>query len=374
MMHSNLGSSNPTLRGAIPTAGGTPVHPSLLAKQSPSASTPLAHAPLATVPRRGLQPASSCRVPDRAILRADDVAPWLQSEAFVRTMWFVQAVNQACAGRTASSIHAVMDRAEMQPVRSVVALLDTLDGWISAIPPEPQQGRFGNRTFRVFLGKLADEAERLVAALVGDGLRDAVPELAAYLVDAFGNATRLDYGSGHELAFVHFLGGLELVGFFGTHAEGEEGEVKDVFAGIALVAMARYLGVVRRLQTTYTLEPAGSHGVWGLDDFQFVPYYWGSAQLIDHKHLKPSAVTDKEQAEHFAKDYLYFGCIDYIYRTKQGPFFEHSPILYDISGVAQWAKVNGGMLKMYVAEVLSKFPIVQHVKFGSLFPFRPIDA
>jgi hypothetical protein len=42
----------------------------------------------------------------------------------------------------------------------------------------------------------------------------------------------------------------------------------------------RYLELVRRIQKSYTLEPAGSHGVWGLDDHQFLPYVWVISKLI----------------------------------------------------------------------------------------------
>lgn len=129
--------------------------------------------------------------------------------------------------------------------------------------------------------------------------------------------------------------------------------------------------MARKLQVVYNMEPAGSHGVWSLDDFQFLPFIFGSSQLANHKRLGPNSFVDPSQVEAYHAEYMFMGCIKFILQVKTGPFAEHSNQLWNISSVPSWSKVNGGLLKMYTAEVLDKFPVVQHVLFGSFISINP---
>jgi len=116
-----------------------------------------------------------------------------------------------------------------------------------------------------------------------------------------------------------------------------------------------YLELVRNIILTYKLEPAGSHGVWGLDDHFFVPYILGSAQLVPA--VAPGAAVPTEGSltdaplpgdiiqlptvKFLSSQNLYFSAVAFIYAMKTGPFWEHSPTLYDISGVPKgWAKIH----------------------------------
>lgn len=86
-----------------------------------------------------------------------------------------------------------------------------------------------------------------------------------------------------------------------------------------------------------------------------MPYIFGSAQLgppirspsdiasegsLDGAP-NPADVAKAVVVERERKKNMYFSAVGFIYDVKKGPFWEHSPILFDISGVkAGWAKIN----------------------------------
>jgi len=125
---------------------------------------------------------------------------------------------------------------------------------------------------------------------------------------------------------------------------------------------------------------------------------------LDHR-LRPKCILDEDILNHFAKDYLYLQAIQFIKSVRSrfgvfsrratldvndtrtslfrvvlysprgrqvkhgGSFSNYAPMLYDISQLPRWSKVNAGMLKMFMGEVLHKRPVAQHFLFGTILPY-----
>ncbi|KAF7306348.1 Serine/threonine-protein phosphatase 2A activator [Mycena indigotica] len=302
------------------------------------------------------------QVPSKAIVTPAQLEYFQTSTTHNDVLAYISVLNEAVVGVKLSS-----ECSESDGVRAVLDVLNKIESTADAIPPvDNAASRFGNPAFRTFYDRVVELSPSLHATLSIPA--EAHEEVGAYLMESWGNRTRIDYGSGMELNFLCWLMCLERLGAL------QESD----HTALVIRVFWRYLRIMRKLQSTYWLEPAGSHGVWGLDDYHFLPFLFGSAQLRGHKYIRPKAIHDAEVVEEYSKEYIYFACIQFINSIKSASLRWHSPMLDDISAVKTWDKVNSGMVKMYTAEVLGKLPVIQHFLFGSLLkyggPAAPVGA
>ncbi|THH00259.1 hypothetical protein EW026_g2255 [Hermanssonia centrifuga] len=274
--------------------------------------------------------------PRKTILTKEQLDYFQASKTHADIINFIESLNESVVGLK------LRDHCSSSPgVDALLAILDKVELAAREIPPvDNKASRFGNPAFRTFYDKVNEISPSLHESLPGLP-KDAIVEVSAYFREAWGSRTRIDYGSGMELNFLCWMLCLERL----------EVVTKEDHVALVIHVFWRYIQVMRVLQSTYWLEPAGSHGVWGLDDYHFLPFLFGSAQLRGHKYLRPKAIHDSEIVEEVSKDYMYFACIQFI------------------NSVKSWDKVNSGMLKMYSAEVLGKLPVIQHFLFGSILPW-----
>lgn len=340
--------------------GGTVTWPSTnnLRPMRPSAHSGMSLAALAPVPQARpvpvLHPPYSFQVPRKRINSQQDINHFHQSESGRTFLGFVVALSESIRG------HKLSDFCRESPlVIAILRVLELMSQWVDEIPPKQQPVRYGNPAYRDWYTRLCEQGQELMLSILPPQYSSSAGEIFLYFADSFGNATRIDYGTGHETNFAAWLLCLARLGLLNP----------DDYQAIVSRVFVAYLYLMRKLQTTYWLEPAGSHGVWGLDDYHFLPFIFGASQLIDHKYMKPKSIHNPDILENFSKEFLYLGCVEFAKSVKKGPLAEHSPMIDDISGVPTWTKVHSGMLKMYKAEVLEKVPIMQHFLFGSLIPW-----
>ncbi|KAG7972281.1 hypothetical protein I3843_07G175100 [Carya illinoinensis] len=295
------------------------------------------------------------QVPTKRIQSPNDIRRFHDSDSGKNFLGFIVALSESIRSRKIS------DPCRVSPtISSIVSTLETLIRWIDEIPPLQQAARYGNLSYRAWHDRLTESSESLMLNFIPDDLNSATIEIVPYFTDSFGNSSRIDYGTGHETNFAAWLYCITRLGLI----------MEEDYTAVVARVFVKYLELMRKLQLVYCLEPAGSHGVWGLDDYHFLPFIFGSSQLIDHKYMKPKSIHNQDILDNFSNEYLYLAGIAFVKKVKKGLFAEHSPLLDDISGVPTWNKVNSGLLKMYKVEVLEKVPIMQHFLFGSLIKWE----
>src|SRR6478735_7669710 len=228
------------------------------------------------------------KTPSRRILSKKDHDIFLSSPTYELITAWVFGLAESVVDTPNS---AVRDADLSSPLKVILHILDETEQLVAKSPPNEQGGsRFGNKAFRGLL-ELAQSNSAAWHREIGVQDEGAIAELSTYFCQSFGNGNRIDYGSGHELNFMIWLLCLYQLGLL----------KQSDFKPLILRVFVRYLEVMRVIQMTYYLEPAGSHGVWGLDDYQFLPFLFGAAQLLHHPYITPRAIHQDLTLEEFGR-------------------------------------------------------------------------
>lgn len=315
--------------------------------------------PVVTPPLRSPPPETSLKFahPTRRILSPHDHELFLQSRTHKLITAFVLNLTDSVEDRSISAV----SKEPLHPVlSSLITILSRAERAIQDCPAENTGSRFGNPAFRKYVSSVSSHAQEWHASELHIHDPQALDELTTYFSNAFGSSIRIDYGSGHELNYLIYLFCLYQLSLL----------PRETFPALVLIVFPRYLHLMRSIQETYYLEPAGSHGVWGLDDYHFLPFLFGASQLTNHPFIRPLAIHSSATIEAYADDYLYLDMVRHVNATKtvQGLRW-HSPMLDDISGVKEgWGKICNGMKRMLLSEVIGKLVVMQHFLFGGLVP------
>ncbi len=174
--------------------------------------------------------------PVKRINDSHDVPRFLTSLAYVDIGKLVMQLNHSmCPRKTETNgIEKVrtwgLDSPDIvlsEPVKRIKDMLEKIAAIIEEAPPDTGPRRFGNVSFRKWYELLETRVPELLQEYLPASILNAESsgeatsrdELYAYLLGSFGSSQRLDYGTGHELSFLAFLGCIWKLGGFSAGSE-----------------------------------------------------------------------------------------------------------------------------------------------------------
>lgn len=332
------------------------------------------------------------KAPSKEVKSPMDIQKWLNSETYHELNNFIQTICKCITAKPNSSKCFVSPSIE-----KLLKLLDHLQKLVELTPPINQPQRFGNAAYKTWHKLMSESFEENCGDLIP---ADAIVELKPYFVESFGNATRIDYGTGHELTFVMFIMGLFKIGAL----------LKSDELAVALKVFNKYLSFVRTLQLTYKMEPAGRWDeiawIWVMIikfNITLSATESGHSMIISSFHSSGEVRSWRwrklirwslSRKRRLMSSRMNLCLLDALIISAKWRLdtlqsigemngslrewkccwwvqFDCSNQLWSISAVSSWSKICQGLIKMYQKEVLSKFPVIQHILFGSIFTLNP---
>jgi serine/threonine-protein phosphatase 2A activator len=182
--------------------------------------------------------------PTKRIHTGADLPRFLSSLAYRDIGLFILQLNRALCPRKpttpASKIQSFpldAPRSDPPAIQGLRDLLTNVEGIIGEAPPEEGPRRFGNVSFRRWHDIVQQRVRGLLRkylprrmleewapeeGVLGEDV--VLAEVEGYFMGSWGSKERLDYGTGHELSFLAFLGCLWKLGAFGEEENGGEVE------------------------------------------------------------------------------------------------------------------------------------------------------
>ena len=188
-------------------------------------------------------------VPVKQINEGQDVPRFLVSQAYRDILTFLTQLNRSMFPFSIIDAHSgktIIKTFELESssvcfsptVIALRELLTSISEMVDEVPLDTGPRRFGNVSFRKWYELLESRSIDLLGRWLPSGVTsfnhvdtvDAVAELRAYLLGSFGSSQRLDYGTGHELSFLAFLGGVWKLG--GFKSQDQRNEERSIVLGV----------------------------------------------------------------------------------------------------------------------------------------------
>lgn len=156
-------------------------------------------------------------------------------------------------------------------------------------------------------------------------------ERMKYLRNSFGNKTRMDFGTGHELNFLCFLYTYVKDGLIATS------QVSSI--------LKYYFETVRLFIKKFNIEAAGSRGCWSIDDYLLLPYLFESSVKVKEEMNKDKRSDIRSEIFYSSK----------------------SPVLLRMLNKG-WKEINNEMIRTYDETVLQRRVVTQHFIYSKYLP------